>query len=104
MKKQHPIIEAPFTYSLASFLWNINPQNHAQSFIELHLEKNGVVKKLRFDQPVEVEIEKGFTGGISGLEILDISSFQLCNIGVEVGNFEPEEGISFKAKNAYIIE
>jgi hypothetical protein len=63
-----------------------------------------LVKKIRFDQPTEVEIEKGFSGYISGLEILDISSWQLCNIGVEVSNFEPVGGISFKSKNAYIVE
>jgi hypothetical protein len=104
LKKQHPVIEAPFSYNLASFLWSISPVDQSQSFIELHLEKNGLVKKIRFDQPTEVEIEKGFSGCISGLEILDISSWQLCNIGVEVSNFEPLEGISFKSKNAYIVE
>lgn len=83
MKKQHPVIEAPFSYNLASFLWSINPVDQSQSFIEPHLEKNGLVKKIRFDQPTEVGIEKGF----SGLEIFDISSWRSCNIGVEVSNF-----------------
>ena len=104
MKKNHPVIDAPCLYNLTNFIWCINPINHSESYIELHLELNGIVKKVRFDQPHDVEIEKGFVGSISGMEILDIRSDQLCGIGVEVSNFEPDEGITFKSKNAYLVD
>ena len=100
---QHTIIKNPNEYEIIYMSYKLSHDNYEQSYIELHLEKGGVVKKLKFTQPTELEIEKGFTGNICGMEILDINDKQLENIGVQVRNFEQDPGITFLAKEVVEI-
>ena len=100
----HPIIERPHTYELVGFYWHMNQNDFSSTYIDLQFSKDGITKKLRFEQPVQVKIDVGFYGNICGLEILDIRSQQLDRINIEVRNFEQDAGITFKANRVFEIE
>jgi hypothetical protein len=96
--KKHPIITKPHEYQVIFFGYQIDNDNYTNSYIDIHFKKENKVIKLRFFQPLELEINKGFNGNVCGMEILDISKFQLDDIGVKVSNFEQDAGITFLAK------
>ncbi|MCI5144302.1 MAG: hypothetical protein D3923_01955 [Candidatus Electrothrix sp. AR3] len=96
--KPHTIIDKPHLYDVVYIEWNINPYDYKESHLILHLQKDDMIKKLKFIQPTEVEIEKGFNGvTCSGMEIIDVKDRQLDNIKVQVRNFEQDAGITFMA-------
>ena len=70
----------------------------------MHLQRGEATKKLRFNRPVEVKVDIGFQGQISGMKIMDVSQRQWDDIGVDVRNFEQDPGITFKAYNVVEIE
>jgi hypothetical protein len=82
----------------------MSQDDFSSTYIDLDFAKNGTTKKLRFTMPVEVKIDNGFCGNISGMEIYDISSLQLDRINIEVRNFEQDPGITFKAAMVAIVE
>ena len=104
MDKIHSIIDKPHTYDLIDLHWHLNQDDFSSTYIDLTLNKEGVIKKLRFDLPVQINIGDGFSGNICGMEILDITSQQLDRIGVEVRNFEQDAGITFKANKVIEIK
>ena len=104
LKKNHPIIDKPFTYELISIYWHLNQEDFSSTYIDLHLKKGAKIIKLRFYQPVQVKIGDGFDGNICGMLINDISSQQLDRLKVEVVNFEQDPGITFKANTVEEID
>ena len=96
--KIHSIITRPHEYEATYFGYKIEKENTKNSYIDIHLKKGNEVRKLRFLQPTQVEIEKGFNGNICGMEILDIRKRQLEGIGIEVRNFEQDAEITFLAR------
>lgn len=102
-RKSHNIINNPHKYTLIYFVLNNDIDDYKNSYIDLHLKKGDEIKKLRFFQPIDLEIEKSFNGNICGMEILDIKDRQLDSINVEVSNFEQDSGITFLAKKVEII-
>lgn len=104
MEAIHPIINQPHTHELVGFYWHMCQDDFSSTYIELDFEKNGSTQKLRFTMPVEVKIENGFYGNLSGMAIYDISSQQLDRISVEVRNFEQDAGITFKAAMVAVVE
>lgn len=96
--KIHPIITRPHEYEVIFFGYQIDNDDYANSYIDIHFKKDNKVIKLRFSQPADLEIEKGFNGNISGMEIFDIRERQLDDIGVKVSNFEQDSGVTFLAK------
>ena len=101
--KVHPIINKPHRYKVIYFAYKIDNDDYKNTYIDIHFKKNNEIKKLRFFQPVELEIDKGFSGSISGMEILDIREQQLEDIGVKVGNFEQDSGVTFMAREVIEI-
>lgn len=100
----HPIIKHPHTYKLVHISWEIDQEDLKNSYLDLHFKKGNELKKLRFFQPVELQIDHGFDGHVIGMEILDIRNRQLDSIGVEVRNFEQDSGITFQAYKVVEIE
>ena len=102
--KPHPIIDGPHNYQLIEFYWHLSPDDFYSTYLDLKLIKGGLTKKIRFYNPIQVQIDEGFSGNICGMEIIDVRHQQLDNIGIEVRNFEQDPGITFKAKNVVEIE
>ena len=100
MKIQNEIINNPFQYKIIKFLYNSSSEDNLENYIELDLQKDFDIKRLRFYNPTNLQIEKGFPFPTGGMEILDISSNGWEDINVEVGDFESSHGsITFYAKN-----
>lgn len=107
MKKDslHPIIDAPHKYDIIGFNYQVNLYDHLQSYIDLTLEKETTIRRLRFYGPHDLEIEKGFPSPTGGMEILDVSDRQLCDTNVWVNDFEASHGaITFWAKNVIDLD
>jgi len=96
----HKVLKAPHTYEIVYFSYDVNTEDDKCSTIDLHLEKDGVIKKLRFTGPQELEIEKGFPYATRGMFFEDVSSHGLDGLKVYVGDFEATLGsITFWARN-----
>ena len=101
----HSILAMPHEYDIVNFRYSVNRQEPSQSFIDLSLEKDGVLVSLRFWQPVNLIIEQGFPIATAGMVFYDVSSYSLENIGVEVADFESSSGsVTFSAKSVERIE
>ena len=96
--KFHPAINRPHEYEIAYLGYQLDQEDFRNSYIDIHFKKGNEIKKLRFFQPTELEIEKGFNGNICGMEILDIRDYQLDGVGVKVRNFEQDAGVTFMAR------
>lgn len=99
MKIHHNIIDKPFQYKIIGFIYNSFSEDNLENYIEMHLEKDYKIKRLRFHNPTKLKIEEGFPSATGGMEILDISSNGWENVNIEVGDFESSNGsIKFYAK------
>ena len=96
----HPILTDPHLYSIVGFNFQKDPWGVESSYIELTLMKGNSVIKLKFIDPTDVWIERGFPQKTSGLSILDVSSRQIQGVSIEVTDFESNYGeIHFFAKD-----
>ncbi len=102
-QKVHPVISYPHQYIVVHLSWNLDPEDYRNNYLDIHFKKREELVKIRFIQPVQLNIEDGFYGNICGMEILDISKYQLDSINIEVRNSEQDAGITFKAKDAIIL-
>ena len=96
--KIHPIIYRPHLYEITYVGFHTDRNDFSNSYIDIHFVKGEESKKLRFFEPTEVEVEKGFYGDNNGMEILDITDRQYDGVGIEVRNFEQDAGITFLAR------
>lgn len=92
MELDHPIIDNPWEYDIIEFRYHVDPENWRESFIDIHLKKGDILRRLRFFSPQDLKIEQGFPHPTRGLCILDIRSRQLEGLGVEVADFEASHG------------
>ncbi|GEM77642.1 hypothetical protein [Vibrio sagamiensis] len=100
----HKVLNAPFTYEIVYFSYDVNVYEHRDSTIELHLERDGLVKKLRFTGPQELKIEEGFPQATGGMFFEDVSSHGLDGLTVYVGDFEATTGsITFWARSVELF-
>jgi len=101
----HPIIDAPFNYDIIGFNYQINREDPLKSYIDMTLQKDDVVRRLRFIGPRDLEIEKGFPMATAGMEILDVKSRQMTDINVWVNDFEASQGaVTFWAKSVIDLD
>jgi len=101
----HSIIDAPHTYNIVGFNYQVNLYDYLESYIDLTLEKETTIRRLRFYGPRDLEIEKGFPSPTGGMEIIDVSSRQLCDTNVWVNDCEASYGaITFWAKNVVDLD
>ena len=97
-EQNHPIIEKPWEYRVIFFQYNCSSENFLEHSLDLWLQKEGTVKKLRFGAPVDLKIEAGFPNPTHGMQILDISERGLENKNIWVHDFEATPGsITFYA-------
>lgn len=101
----HPIIDSPHNFDIISFHYEIDIHDPLDSYIDLTLKKDSVIRRLRFYGPRDLEIEKGFPKATRGMEILDVRERQLADIGVWVADFENSHGsITFWAKTVVDLD
>jgi hypothetical protein len=101
----HPIIDKPWEYDIAELRYHVDPEDWRASFVDLHLRKGTVVRRLRFVGPQNLEIEAGFPHSTGGLCILDIRKRQWEGLAVEVADFEGNSGaITFVARNVVDLD
>ena len=88
----HPILEKPWTYDIASIAYHHDLGDWRGSYVDLTLVRGPVVRRLRFLIPSDFEIEKGFPHGNPGLRILDVRRRQLEDINIRVDNVDEPSG------------
>lgn len=87
----HPILPDPYTWDLVEFTYRLDPDDGRESYIDLVFARNGVVRRLRFFNPRDLEMSRGLPNSF-GLCILDVNGRQLEGVGVRVANFEQSYG------------
>ena len=94
----HPIIARPFEYRVVGFCFHRTLDDSEESYIDLSLQREQVVRRLRFFSPRNVSVEEGFPEGC-GMYIADVRQCGLDGLGVRVGDFEASPGaIEFWAR------
>jgi hypothetical protein len=103
-EQTEPVLLGGFTnLQLVDLRYHIDWKDCRNSYLELIAEASGRRRHLRFSAPRNVHIEEGFTGTLSGMEVLDISSRQWDNTRIEVVNFEQDPGITLLAAEMEIV-
>ena len=100
----HPIIDRPWDYEIVLLGWSRETETDP-SFLDLTLRKGTVLRRLRFAEPQEIEIEKGFSVKTGGLYIADVKHRGLDGITVRVSDFEASPGaIRFWARDVIDLD
>ena len=103
--KYHPIIKDPHLYEISDFHYHNDLSDCRKSYIDLSLVKGLKKRILRFIEPKDLSIEKGFPFSTGGMYIEDISSHGLERINIQVDDFEPTHGsIRFLAYKVIDLE
>lgn len=101
----HPIIDRPFNYQIVLFCYHNDPDNPRNAYLDLTLQRGTSVRRLRFLQPQDLEIEKGFPKPTGGMCILDVRHRQLDGINVRVADFEASLGrVTFWAREVLDLD
>jgi hypothetical protein len=87
----HPIIDSPWNYQLIEFVYH-RDHEWTRSYIDMVLEQEGVVRRLRFFGPQSLKLSEGLPN-CSGMCILDIRGRQMEGLGVRVCTFEAAWGV-----------
>ena len=95
----HPIVERPFNYDVTELRVDFVSKE-----LVMTLRKDDEVLKLRFTEFQQLAIDEGYTGTEAGMEILDFSSSGMESARIRVQSFEPEEAISFWARDVERIQ
>src|SRR5262245_39914674 len=95
----HAIIDRPFEYEILEFCYHNDPDDSRNGYLDLALRLGDDVRRPRFLQPQDLEIEKGFPRPTGGMCILDVRDRRLEGIKVRVADFEASWGkVSFWAR------
>lgn len=89
--------------NLVDFHYHIDWQSWKESYIELVALGTAGKRRLRFLGVSNLRIDEGFSGSLSGMEIVDISDHQWDSAQIEVRNFEQDPGITFLALSMEIV-
>jgi hypothetical protein len=101
----HPIIQKPWTYEIILFSYSNDPRNYKNSFIDLSLQRDDEIRRLRFLAPQDLKIEPGFPHTTGGMAILDVRERQLDGLGVRVADFEASWGaVTFWARDVIDLD
>jgi hypothetical protein len=87
----HPIIQNPWQYRITGFSYKRSLADSQDSYIDLTLQKDEVVRRLRFHRPQDIRLDEGFPE-CSGLFISDVRERRLEGLAVRVGDFEASPG------------
>ncbi|MBL4770903.1 MAG: hypothetical protein JKY61_07130, partial [Planctomycetes bacterium] len=96
----HPIIDRPWEFDITEFRYHVGLDG-STPFIDLTLVRGELIRRLRFVQPRDIQIEEGcFPQPTRGMAILDVSDQQLGDLNVHVADFEGTRGaLTFWAKD-----
>ena len=93
-----PVLLSGFSnMQLVDLHLHISPDTSTASAIEIVAIGGEKKRHLRFTGVSNLRIDEGFSGSISGMEIVDISSQQWDSVRIHVRNFEQDPGITFFA-------
>jgi hypothetical protein len=96
---EHPIVERPFEYDIVMLCYHNNVEDPRNSYLDMTLRRGTASRRLRFLQPRDLQIEKGFPLPTRGMCILDVRHRQLEDISVRVADFEASPGsVTFWAR------
>lgn len=87
----HPIIEYPFKYRVVGFCFHRTLDDSEESYLDLSLQREQIVRRLRFFSPRDISIEEGFPHG-AGMYIADVRQRGLDGLGVRVDDSESSRG------------
>jgi len=94
----HPIVERPWQHAICALHYHVG-RDGGEAYLDMDLEREGVVRRLRFWSPQQLQIEEGFPQPTHGMVILDVSRRRLDGLRVWVTDFEASPGkISFWAR------
>ncbi len=99
--KEHQILENGFEYEIVGFKFQKNIKNEIESYIDITLQKNEEIKRLRFLSPINLKIENGFHMSY-GFRIID-SSDKFLDHKIEVENFE-DGSVYFRARKVVDLD
>ncbi len=100
----HPIIAHPSGYRVIGFSYQRTLDHSEEAYIDLILQRDDVVRRLRFFGPRRVSIEEGFPEG-GGMYIADVRQRGLEGLGVHVGDHEAAPGaIEFWARTVIDLD
>ncbi|HTN74006.1 MAG TPA: hypothetical protein VL096_02120 [Pirellulaceae bacterium] len=88
----HPIIDRPHEYQIIRLDYHNDIADWRLSFLDLTLQRETTIRRLRFLRPQRLVIEEGFPVSTHGMQILDIRHRQWDGLSVEVINDEPISG------------
>ena len=95
---EHPIVDRPWEHEIAALHYHVGLDG-SEPYLDLDLERDGVVRRLRFWSPQDLKIEPGFPMPTHGMIIFDVSRRQLDRLKVRVADFEASTGrITFWAR------
>jgi hypothetical protein len=95
----HPILDKAREYAIGAMHYHVGLDG-GESYIDLDLHRGGVVRRLRFSSPQQLEIEVGFPVPTGGMVILDVRRRGLEGLGVWVSDVECSHGaITFWARD-----
>lgn len=101
----HPIIERPFEYEIVVFCYHHDPDDSRNSYLDMALQRGTTVRRLRFLQPQDLEIEKGFPRPTRGMCILDVRHRHMDGMNVRVADFEASWGkVTFWAREVLDLD
>ncbi len=100
-----PILLSGFSNTdLTDLRYHLDPENYSNNYIELAIRSRaGLIRKVRFEQVSNLKIDQEFSGSLSGMVIVDISSRQWSNARIEVQNFEQDPGVTFLAQSMEVL-
>ena len=84
----HTIIDRPHEYDIVRFDLHNDPVDYRNSYLDLTLRRQQVVRRLRFLRPQRIVIEEGFPVTTRGMVILDIRDRHWDDLRIEVADFE----------------
>lgn len=100
-----PILLPGFSNAdLIDLRYHLDPDDFTNSLLDLVIRsRDGLNRELRFKQVSNLKVDEDFSGCLSGMIIVDISSRQWGNARIEVQNFEQDAGITFLAQYMEVI-
>jgi hypothetical protein len=99
--KEHPILEKGFEYEIVGFNFQKDIKNEIEPYIDITLQKNEKIRRLRFLSPINIKVENGFHMDY-GFQIID-SSDKFLDHKIEVENFETGS-IYFRARKVVDLD
>ncbi len=101
----HPIDDRLCEYEILRLDYHHNPQDCAEDYLDLLLQRADRVRRLRFRGVTQLQIEKGFPSPTHGMVILDIRRRQWEGVGIEVADFENCPGsVTFYARDVLDLD